>query len=200
MIHLLPGMGADRRMYDAPAWLGLPGVRALDWPLYRGEKTLAAVAKRVVDEAKIQDGDVLVGSSLGGMVACEIARRKKLRAVVLIGSAIDKSEVCGLLNFLHPIAKCAPLELLQFSAGSYDHELTHMFRATNASFMRAMCAAVFAWDGLPPKHPRPLRIHGRHDGVIPPPKSGVDLWLDGGHLLAMTHARECVEFVQAQLK
>lgn len=73
-------------------------------------------------------------------------------------------------------------------------ELMQMFEASQADFIRAMCAAIFEWDGLNEDVITPLRIHGRSDRVIPLPKE-VDLVLDGGHLIAMTHSEECVRFL-----
>ena len=43
---------------------------------------------------------------------------------------------------------------------------------------------------------QPLRIHGKHDHVIPTPAQ-VDLALDGGHLIAMTQADECARFLKS---
>lgn len=48
MLFLLPGMGADHRMYAAPAWQTLPEARSLDWPEHHGEATIAATAARVI--------------------------------------------------------------------------------------------------------------------------------------------------------
>ena len=70
-----------------------------------------------------------------------------------------------------------------------------MFADSQASFIRAMCRAIFTWPGLDVTRIRPLRIHGKNDHVIPPPAK-VDRLLDAGHLLAMTHAEECVAFLR----
>ena len=59
-----------------------------------------------------------------------------------------------------------------------------------------MCRAIFTWPGLDTTRLRPLRIHGRRDRVIPPPATA-DLLLEGGHLIAMTHAAECVACLQS---
>src|ERR1700746_3828458 len=96
MIHALPGMGADRRMYPKP-WPTLPGFAAHDWPRHVGERSLAEVARSVCEAAKIQDGDILVGSSLGGMVACEITKIRQIPVLYLVGSAMRKEEVSGFL-------------------------------------------------------------------------------------------------------
>jgi hypothetical protein len=69
---LLPGMGATAAMYNGlKNKLGFK-VNFLNWPEYRGEKTYADVARRVIKENDINADDVVGGSSLGGMVALAI--------------------------------------------------------------------------------------------------------------------------------
>lgn len=190
-------MGADKRMYPEP-WSTLPDFVAHDWPRHQGEMTLADTARSVVERYEIRDGDSLVGSSLGGMVACEIASIRKIHTLYLIGSATDKQEINRLLAVLHPLANLAPLDWLRFSAGKIPLELARMFAGMEASFIRAMCAAVFQWEGLTASPERIFRIHGKLDLVIPPP-ARADLLLTGGHLISMSHAGECVEFVRDSL-
>jgi pimeloyl-ACP methyl ester carboxylesterase len=192
-VFVLPGMGADARMYPG-VWKELRCAEFLEWPRYAGEKFIHEIAERVVSEAKIADGDVVIGSSLGGVVACEIAKLRKLGALVLIGSATRKEEVSTLLRVFSPLIGLAPLEFIQRAAGKMPGELMQMFEASQAGFIRAMCAAIFEWGGLSEDVITPLRIHGRSDRVIPLP-SKTDFVLDGGHLIAMTHAEECVRFL-----
>lgn len=198
MIYALPGMGADRRMYPEP-WGTLPECVFVDWPEYRGEKSLREIAVRVAEEFRIGDGAVLVGSSLGGMVACEIAKVRALKALVLVGSATSKDEVSALLRAMSPLIGLAPVEFIQRAAGKLPGELMQMFERSDAGFIRAMSRAIVAWDGLGDGSISPLRIHGRSDRVIPLPDR-VDLALDGGHLIAMTHAAECVAFVRERME
>lgn len=197
MIYALPGMGADNTMYCGP-WRGLPDSRFLDWPAYAGETTIEAIASRVVDEAGIPDGAVLIGTSLGGMVACEIARQRRLQSLVLIGSATAPEEISGVLAALHPLVSVAPVRFLQAAAGKLPSDLMQMFSRSEPEFIRAMCRAVFHWRGLAPSCIDPLRVHGRNDRVIPLPAEA-DLVLDGGHLIVITHAEACANFVSANL-
>lgn len=197
MIYVLPGMGADSGMYPGP-WRALPEVRLLDWPDYRGERSLEEVAARLIEKYTIPDGAVVVGSSLGGMVACEIARLRALRGLVLIGSAVGKEEVSGLLRVLVPLIDLAPLAFIQQAAGKIPNELTQMFTHAQVPFIRAMCRAIADWRGAEVGTTPVYRIHGRLDRVIPLPKN-VDLVLEGGHLIAMTHADECCEFIRRRL-
>src|SRR5438067_5656079 len=109
MIHTFPGMGADHRMFPAP-WQDLPGFVAHDWQRHTGERTLAELATKVCDFFHIHDGDTLVGASFGGMVACEVAKIRRLSALYLVGSALSKNEVSRFLAILHPLANLAPIE------------------------------------------------------------------------------------------
>jgi hypothetical protein len=195
MIHALPGMGADHRMYPAP-WPSIPDFVPHDWVQYSGEQTLSEIASSMCDSCQINDGDDLIGASLGGMVACEITRIRKISRVFLIGSAVRKEEISTLLAALHPLAQIAPIDLLRVSAGKIPTELAQMFTSIEPPFVRAMCAAIFKWEGLGPSSTKVLRLHGRHDFVIPPPKA-VDLLIDGGHLISMTNAAECTKFIMA---
>ena len=74
---MLPGMGATAAMYNGLKHkIGFP-IDFLNWPPYRGEKTYADVARRIIAEHAITGNDVVGGSSLGGMVALEIAQLTK---------------------------------------------------------------------------------------------------------------------------
>ena len=194
MIHALPGMGADRRMYPRE-WADLSNFRAHDWVRHAGEQTIPEVARSMAEACHIQDGDVLVGSSLGGMVACEITKIRRIPKLFLIGSALGKDEVSALLAALHPLAKYLPIEWVRMSAGSIPLEFSQMFAGIEGSFVRSMCAAIFQWEGGASRDTLVCRIHGKYDLVIPPPPNP-DLMLAGGHLLSITHARACAAFIR----
>lgn len=198
MIHAFPGMGADRRMFPEP-WPSLPDFLAHDWPPYSGEMSIRHVAAALIKARKITDGDVLIGSSLGGIVACEITKMVEIPELYLVGSAVNREEVNGLLAAIHPLVHIAPIDWLRFSAGKIPNDLPQMFAQADAGFLRAMCAAIFKWEGLGVTRTRLYRIHGRRDLVISHPAKA-DLLLDGGHLISMTHAPQCVDFIAGKIK
>lgn len=86
-------MGATAAMFNALRHRIDFEINFIDWPVYSGEKTYAEVARRVVDENSIENDDIIGGSSLGGMVALEIGRVIHPKAIVLLGSAVNVSEV-----------------------------------------------------------------------------------------------------------
>jgi len=196
MNHFLPGMGADGGMYAGP-WRTIPDSGFIDWPTYRGETELHEVAIRVVEENGISDGDTIIGSSLGGMIACEMATLLKPERLILTGGVCHPDEINGLLRLMHPLANLTPIQFLGSLSASVPGELARMFTGVDAEFVRAMCLAVFRWGGLDPDAIRPVRIHGARDLVVPLPEN-VDKILPGaGHLIAMTHAEECVAWLRS---
>ena len=197
MIYLLPGMGADHRMYG-PEWDSLARTKFLGWPPYRGETTFGEVADRVIAEHGITPRDVVGGSSLGGMIALEVSHRLRNARVVLIGSAVAPTEINGLLRRLAPLATVTPLRLIQALAGRSASTLTSMFADADHDFVRAMCLALPDWPGYTGPQDRLVRIHGANDRVIacPPACHAIPR---AGHLLAMTHPEECVSIVRAEV-
>lgn len=196
-IYVLPGLGADSSMYGSE-WHHIEGCRFLDWPAYRGETSIAGMAQRIVDEAGIVDGSTVIGSSLGGMVACEIARIREVKLLILVGSAVSPSEVNRALRLLDRVGGMVPLRLLQRLARCFSSPVARMFSSSDPDFIRGMSRAIFLWEGWYEPSVRLLRIHGSRDHVIVPP-ADADLYLDGGHLIPMTHAKECVDFISASI-
>lgn len=197
MIYVIPGMGADNTMFR-DEWRTVENCVFPNWPAYQGERTLRDVAERLVIEQGIQHGDVLVGHSLGGMVACEIATLRKLKLLILLGSASRKEEISGLLATLHPLATITPFRLAQIVAAKLPGNLYEMFVRSDPDFIRATCKAIFEWSGLTPGCALVKRVHGRHDLVIPLP-AGVDRIIEGGHMIPLTHSRDCVAYLKSLL-
>ncbi len=106
---MLPGMGATSAMYDLLCAEIEFEVQFVDWPEYRAETTYAELAQRVREENGIVDGDVIGGSSLGGMIALEIAKSLRPEAIVLLGSTIHRDEVQKILSELSPLAPVTPV-------------------------------------------------------------------------------------------
>lgn len=148
-------MGATSEMYPSP-WREIEDARFLDWPTYQGEPELCDVALRVIEAHGIVSEDVVVGSSLGGMVALEIAHLVGCERIVLIGSAQRACEINGPLRAAAPFAELAPLRLTQLLAGVCSGRVGGMFRDADPAFIRSMLRALGHWQARKgcPGHPR----------------------------------------------
>lgn len=201
---ILPGMGADSRMYSAPFYRKLPGVQFIDWFQYRNEQTISDAAKRIIGQHNITEKHIVGGSSLGGIVAAEIANQIKIEKLILIGSTLTPINVNPILKALSKLANIAPVDLIQTFAGkvgqTLENELIEMFSKAESSFIRAMCKAIFEWKGNSEPHCEVCHIHGVKDNVIYPPKNGIELIKDGGHLIAITHSSIVSKFIGINTK
>ncbi len=184
-------------MYGGP-WKELEDTTFVDWPQYRGETTLNEVANSVLETLDIDEGDVIGGSSMGGMVALEMAVITGVSRVVLLGSAISRSEINPFIKMMAPLAKVTPLGLAQVLAGKHLGLAGEMFQKAEPGFIRAMCKAVSRWPGVNSQGKDLLRIHGTNDRVIPCPKDAHRI-AGAGHLVAMTHPAECMEIIDKTL-
>jgi pimeloyl-ACP methyl ester carboxylesterase len=181
-----------------PEWRELSAARFLNWPDYSGEKDFGAVADHVIADNGIAPQDIVGGASLGGIVALEIAEKLRNPLVILVGSAVDASEINGLLRRLAPLATVTPLRLIQVLAGKSAALPVAMFAEADPDFVRAMCLALPSWQGGLALHGRIVRIHGANDRVIHCP-ADCHVIPDAGHLVAMTHAAECARIVQDEI-
>jgi len=124
-------------------WRELPNSVFHDWPGWKGETTITEFAKRLIDEHVINSGDIVAGSSLGGIVACEIANQLELDKLILIGGAVSKEEISGLLSVFLPLVDLAPIEFLRISAGKVPMNYRLCFqRVSLISF--AACARRYS--------------------------------------------------------
>jgi pimeloyl-ACP methyl ester carboxylesterase len=92
-IYLIPGLGADGRMY-------MPQLRVLDNAIVlehrkplKGE-TLSAYSRRLAGQVDTAAPFILVGTSLGGMIAVEMSRIIQPDKVILIAASCRYG--CGL--------------------------------------------------------------------------------------------------------
>ncbi len=193
MLYLLPGMGVDSRMYRG-AWRSLPETMFLDWPVCP-VKTLAELASAVIDQAGIGPDDDVGGTSLGGMVAQEIAQQLGQKRVLMISSAIVRQEINAFLRSLSPLLPIAPVALAKHVLRLAGRPTSAMVADLPPEQLRQMCRAIVSWPGCADLDVQRVRIHGTRDWMIRCPAQAHRIE-KAGHLVAITHAEECVRLVR----
>jgi rhamnosyltransferase subunit B len=214
-VIFIPGLGADSRTFRGP-WDEIPNGVFVEWPEYHGEASITSVARFVTDAWRIPDGAVLVAPSFGGAIACEIAKVRAIRAIVLIASSGNPADYAGARK-MRRLAKLVPLARIARFLRAREGIRRERYGRDPSPFMRAlldsieqfsvsripfylqMLDALESWQGLADSRVKVVRIHGRHDRTVRPP-AGADLMLDGGHFIVLTHARDCVEFIKTTLR
>ena len=195
-------MGADSLMYGE-AFRKLDSTKYLDWPDYQNEQSISEVSERIINENNIQSNDVVGGSSLGGIVAAEISKQINIYKLILIGSTLTPESINPILKKLSTLSEITPVNLIQVLVGKanaiVENRLFEMFNHSETLFIKAMCKAVFAWEGNQKPNCKVEHIHGEKDNVIFPPSTGATIIDGGGHLIAMTPEASVVEFIKTNI-
>lgn len=212
---LLPGLGADARMF-APQAAVFEGIVVPPWIEPRRRESLPDYAARLAQTVTQRPDTSLVlgGVSLGGMVAYEMAHHLNPEALVLISTCCSR-EALAHHRWLAPLARRLPPALFGLAkwlarpavwlASGWPAEIrtlaVDMFRRSDSRFMSWALGAILNWEPSPsPKLPI-FQIHGRFDRVIPVGRVQADrIVLDGGHLTNLTHSEEVNAFLAHALK
>lgn len=206
---LLPGLGADCRQWE-PQEMAFPGLIVPPWisPL-RGD-TLPTYAARLAETVPCQKPLVLGGSSFGGMLAYEMARHLKPRALILVGSCCSPQSLNRAVLSLRPILRQIPCwgirickPLAPFGVQTFRHLnpefrrlCATMFQDANPEFVRWAIRAILAWEPTPPTDIPVFHIHGKQDQMIRASKVTADVLVpDGGHLINLSHAAQVNTFI-----
>ncbi|RWY54303.1 alpha/beta hydrolase [Mucilaginibacter gilvus] len=113
-VFLIPGLGADTRLYKN---IVLPsGFERLpvDWVTPGVLDILTTYGQKLVKHYNIQSGDIVIGDSLGGMIAVEIAKQVKLQKVILISSIKTADEAPWYFKLFQkvPVYKPIPASIM----------------------------------------------------------------------------------------
>lgn len=210
-IYLLPGMGADARMYDELSSL-VPGLQVIPWIPAVGGESLGDYAERMAASVAVEPADYLGGSSFGGMVALEMARHRSVEGIILIGSCRSSRALAPLLQVFNPLASLVPVSVYgmtshlsplagaKFGLADSEHKrrFSEMLADADPAFIKWACGAILSWPGYEDAGVPVAAIHGGEDRLIPASRVQADRVIRGaGHLVAMTHARDVAAFMES---
>jgi pimeloyl-ACP methyl ester carboxylesterase len=201
-IYIIPGLGADTRIYKN---IDLHGheVIPINWIEPSKADTLAMYAQKLIDQYNIKPDSVLIGNSLGGMLAVEIAKVLPMEKVILISSIKTSDEAPGYFSFFKnvPIQKLVPGKLMT-SMGSMIRPVfggmtkddarvfMEMLKGTSPVFIEWAMGAILAWknDIVPPNT---YHITGDKDLVFDYKKiKGATIVKGGTHIMIFDKAGE----------
>lgn len=210
---LLPGLGADARMFDPLREAGV-AFESPAWIAPRERESLASYAVRFAGEIDGGGALVLGGASLGGMLALEMARYLTPRSVVLLSSCRTPMAIRPALRRLGVASTAfrnAPV-VPAFVAGSFlarwlgassaeaARGVRAMFADASPEFVRWGLRAVLEWEGCPDPGVPVRHLHGGKDLLIPASRVTADLVVSGaGHVPSLTHPEAVGKFLRDAL-
>nr|WP_262904537.1 alpha/beta hydrolase [Hymenobacter lucidus] len=199
---MLPGLGADERVFRDLLPLLDGEAHVLSWLLPEPHETLAHYAARLAERIPSEQPCLVAGVSFGGIVALEIGRLRPRARPVLISSVPSAAALPALLRLARAtgIYKLIPPQLLNLFPrvgqwyfgvkGGNDYQLfKQILRDTDPTYARWAIDRLLHWNshGIGPA----LRIHGTHDRVLPRGSVPVDYLIPGGtHFMILSRAEE----------
>lgn len=208
-LFLLPGLGADERLFAALGELRLP-VIAHRLPVPERNEPMWSYALRVAAGLDLRAEDWIGGCSLGSLVAADIACRRPVAGLVLIGGALSSRTLVAPLGWLARLRHLMPMSVLQpllatrtvlslaFGAlpGAVLQELAAMLEATPDALLREGARlATGYFPSLAPLCPV-YAIHGARDRLMRrPPVADCRMVAGAGHALTLSHPEVVTAFL-----
>lgn len=201
-VYFIGGIGADRRLFTH---VRLPRdfeSEYLDWIPFKEGEGIQEYALRLAEAIDTSRPFVLIGLSLGGIMAVEIARQFPPVCTIILGSIPLSAQLPAYFKMARKLRlpelvsgsfiKRSAIFKRMFTRESRADKLLirQMIRDADAAFIKWAIQAVLDWHN--DVVPTPFwHLHGTRDEMFP-------IWLTrpthiiprGGHLLVMTHARE----------
>lgn len=206
---MLPGMGADARMFLAQQ-MAFPQLQVATWVTPEPRESLAHYAGRMVEQLSPGPECFLGGASFGGVVALEMACLIHPRACILIGSMRDADGLPTYfrrLKCMSGLIRCAPavaqlgLWTVGSVLGAVNRGVLRQLSEADGRFLSWAIRALLDWNPSPGTlHLTIAQIHGGRDRLLPLRLTHPDQELPGaGHLLSITHAKDVNDFIRCRI-
>jgi pimeloyl-ACP methyl ester carboxylesterase len=213
IIYYISGLGADHRAY---MFLQIDGyeTKNINWVQHADKDSMSDYAAKLIEQIDTSRPVVLIGTSLGGMLAVEISKRIKVEHIFLISTIKNKSEQPAYFNFFRwfPLYEWMPNKVIAnpdfwlkilFPEGmksEWKVMFKDMFSKWSPSFLRWALRASLQWKN-DTKIDNFTHIHGGCDIVFPHAHlSDFHLIKSGTHIMVLTKARELKAIIQAELQ
>lgn len=201
-VYFISGLAADCRVFKH---IRLPeGFEPvyLEWIAPQPNESIGNYSMRIAGGIDTQEPFAVIGLSMGGMIATEIAKRFQPQLTILISSISSSTQLPGYLRAAGKlrIHKLLPVSVVKRAAilkrnftkeTPEDKELLkQIIRDSDPAFIYWAMDAILKWNCDEPAS-RFVHIHGTRDEILPMrytrPTHAIE---KGGHLMVLTRAHE----------
>jgi len=211
-IYLIPGMGADTRIFNKIDLKETDEVICVDWIAPHPTDTLGTYAQKLIFQYHIEPNSIVIGNSLGGMLAIEIAKFMPIEKTILISSIRIIEEAPGYFSFFRAlqIYRLIPVKWMTglgfmvkpvFGKMSKEDEwlFQDMLKNTSPEFLKWSMGAVLRWDN----RVIPLNVYqvtGDKDMVFPHKNlKAAEIIKGGTHIMIFEMAAQVNKFLKKVL-
>jgi pimeloyl-ACP methyl ester carboxylesterase len=212
-IYLIAGIGADTRIYNNIEFPESNDIIPIDWIEPHKTDTLESYAQKLIYQYDIKPNSIVIGNSLGGMLAIEIAKKINIKKVILISSIKTINEAPWYYTVFKrlPVYKIIPGNvftslglLIKPVFGKMKAEdlwlFKDMLKNTSPKFLKWAMGAALNWDNKIIL-PNVFHIHGDKDRAFPLGKINDATILKGGtHIMIFDKAKQINKWLKPILK
>lgn len=209
MIYLVPGLGADHRVFET---INIKGFETtiVYWEHPHRNESIETYTKRLLPQIK-QQPSVFIGLSFGGLVAAELSNLYPGSKLILISSIASRKEVpwwarLGAAIYLNRIIPGKVMKLPNpfvrwfFSINpGHDRKLFDaILRDSDPGFLYWALDRLLNWKGNA-SH-RVHHIHGDKDRLLPLSFTSADVIVKGGgHFMIVSHGEQVSQLLTKML-
>jgi pimeloyl-ACP methyl ester carboxylesterase len=190
LIYLLPGQGADGRLFK---YIDFPyDTVHLEFPVPEKNTTLREYAYGFIPKIDTSRSCILIGVSFGGMICSELADTLRPERIIVVSSAKCRKELPGRYRFQKtiPLNRLVPKGMMKWGAKviapiveparKLDNQtFKSMIEAKDPAYIKRTVNMIINWEknGY---HPGIIHIHGDRDHTLPHKRVNYDYLVENG--------------------
>ncbi len=213
VIYLIPGLGADYNLYNNLKLDSSYDTIHVKRIMPEKHETLKAYSERISNQIDTTNKFILVGVSLGGMIATELAENLNPEKVIIISSAKNRNELPWHYKFMKvvPINKIIPagfIKMCSFVAqplvepdrNKEKETFKQMLKDVDAKTLKRSINLIINWDRDNNYYPI-AHIHGTKDHTLPIKNVSAEYIVDkGSHMMILTQGSDLSVLINCILK
>lgn len=208
VVYLIPGQGSDERVFSQLVIDSRYTVKHVSWQLPGKNCSLPEFAAEIGKQIDTTHAFVLIGVSLGGMIATELNQSLAPKQTIVISSAKCRSELPLRYRFLRflPINRLIPAFLYKWGAQiaqplvepDRKHQkatFVAMLKSKDGRFLKRTSNMIIKWERS--TYPSEIiHIHGTADHTVPYRNVDADFTVENGsHMMILTKANEISQLI-----
>lgn len=212
MIYLISGLAANEKVFSRLDLQNRPHT-FLPWITPQEDESFDSYLDRFSKSINTGEEIILIGTSFGGIVAQELAKRLTVKKVILISSIVSENEYAPIIRFFRKsglykrvsiplLLKMRPLLYHYFSIDSREEKklLLSIIELADVNLIRWSIEKAINWKARGSLN-NIYRIHGTKDLIFPVKYIGKAHLIKGGtHLMIIRNASQVNAWLQEVLE
>jgi pimeloyl-ACP methyl ester carboxylesterase len=211
-LYLLPGQGADDRLFDSLQFPEHFVVHHISYPIPAAKTTMREFAEQLAVQIDTTQPFMLMGASFGGMLCSEMTTFLNPEKTIIVSSAKHRKELPPRYRFQHfvPIYRIIPSGVIKLGAiilqpvveperQLQKSTFKSMLKSKDRHYMKRSVAMIMDWEKTEDS-PEIIHIHGSKDHMLPMRHVRADIIIPkGSHVMTLTQAKALQQVIDPLL-